>query len=57
MMKQILMTVSMLTLSMAASAQSGTNSPYSQYGLGTTRHRTPLSTPCRSYSMQVSPDK
>lgn len=35
MMKQILMTVSMLTLSMAASAQSGTNSPYSQYGLGT----------------------
>lgn len=35
MMKQILMTVSMVTLSMAASAQSGTNSPYSQYGLGT----------------------
>ena len=35
MMKQILMTVSMVTLSMTASAQSGTNSPYSQYGLGT----------------------
>lgn len=33
-MKQILMTVSLVAASAVACAQSGTNSPYSQYGLG-----------------------
>lgn len=34
-MKQILLTVSIVMSSVAVFAQSGTNSPYSQYGLGT----------------------
>lgn len=34
-MKKILIAVSMVAVSAAAFAQSGTNSPYSQYGLGT----------------------
>ena len=34
-MKKILITASMIATSLAVLAQSGTNSPYSQYGLGT----------------------
>ena len=34
-MKKILITASMIAASLSVMAQSGTNSPYSQYGLGT----------------------
>ena len=33
-MKKVLITASMVAATVAAQAQSGTNSPYSQYGLG-----------------------